>query len=115
MTTVLPAEWAPQSAVLLTWPRPEGDFSKWFDAVDRNFVALAAAISHFQTILVSHATAPEKLRERLIRAGVPAERVRAYKVPSNDVWARDHGPITVLREKKLVHLDFRFNGWGGTR
>jgi agmatine/peptidylarginine deiminase len=33
--------------------------------------------------------------------------------PSNDSWARDHGPITVLEQNQPRLLDFQFNGWGG--
>ena len=113
MTPVLPAEWAPQSAVLLTWPRPEGDFAKWFDAVERNFVQIAVTIARFERVMISREHEPEKLKRRLIAAGAPAERVDVFAVPSNDVWARDHGPITVFRDRAPVHLDFVFNGWGG--
>ena len=113
MTTLLPAELAPQDAVQLTWPRADGDFVRWFDAVERNFIAIAVAIARFESLLVATAGNPEKLRKRLLRAGVPAVRLRVYGVPSNDVWARDHGPITVFRNRKPVHLDFSFNGWGG--
>ncbi|NDU79519.1 agmatine deiminase, partial [Actinomadura sp. DSM 109109] len=35
-----------------------------------------------------------------------------YVVPSHDVWARDHGPITIYEEKQAKLLDFIFNGWG---
>ena len=31
---------------------------------------------------------------------------------SNDTWARDHGPITVLDNNNPRLLDFIFNGWG---
>jgi agmatine/peptidylarginine deiminase len=48
-----------------------------------------------------------------VAAGVPKERLRVYAMPNDDVWARDHGPITVLRDGKRLHLDFSFNGWGG--
>lgn len=114
MTPTLPAEWAPQAAVLLTWPRAEGDFARWFDAVERNFVAIAAAISHYENVIISCGDKPpERLKQRLIQAGAPRERVHAYPVASNDVWARDHGPITIFRGRKPVHLDFTFNGWGG--
>jgi len=113
MTTVLPAEWALQTAVQLTWPRPDGDFARWFEAVERTFLAIALAIARYEPLLVATAGDPKALHQRLTRMGVPARRLKVYPVPSNDVWARDHGPITVFRNKQPVHLDFTFNGWGG--
>src|SRR5690349_3179094 len=113
MTTVLPAEWAPQDAVQLTWPRADGDFSRWFEAVERNFFAIALTIARYEPLIVATAGDADELRKRLQRIGVPARRLKVYSVPGNDVWARDHGPITVFRNKKAVHLDFTFNGWGG--
>jgi agmatine/peptidylarginine deiminase len=110
---ILPAEWEPQSAVMLTWPRRDGDFAKVFAAVEANFVAIAVAIARFESLHVNVAEGAASLRERLVAAGVPPERLRVYELPNDDVWARDHGPITVVRDGKLVHLDFQFNGWGG--
>ncbi len=113
MTTVLPAEWAPQSSVMLTWPRADGDFGKHFAEVERCFIEIAAAISRFQRVHINYGLAPEPLRTRLGTAGAALEKIRIVEVASDDVWARDHGPITVLRDGKFVHLDFTFNGWGG--
>ncbi|MDO9454214.1 MAG: agmatine deiminase family protein [Stagnimonas sp.] len=113
MTTFLPPEWAPQSAIQLTWPRATGDFADWFDAVRANFVQLAVAISHYQSVLIGTEEDVNSLRADLVAAGAVAENLRLYVVRSNDVWARDHGPITVLRDGKPVLLDFTFNGWGG--
>jgi agmatine/peptidylarginine deiminase len=48
-----------------------------------------------------------------VKAGVRGDRLRVLSVPADDVWARDHGPITVFRDRRPVHLDFAFNGWGG--
>lgn len=113
MSVVLPAEWAPQSAVMLTWPRADGDFADCFDAAEDNFVRLAAAISRYENLIIGYGFDAAKLRERLVAAGCPAERLRIQRVAANDVWARDHGPITVFRNGKPIHLDFVFNGWGG--
>jgi agmatine/peptidylarginine deiminase len=113
MKTLLPAEWAPQTAVMLTWPRPDGDFAQWFDAVEKNFLAIAVAIARYESVLITRERDPSRLRDRLVQAGAPASRLQVVPVPSNDVWARDHGPITVFRDRKRVHLDFVFNGWGG--
>ena len=113
MSIVLPAEWAPQSAIQLTWPRAEGDFAEHFEAVEKTFIAIAVAISRFQTVLIGYGLDPATLKARLVAAGAHAERLQIVAVKSNDVWARDHGPITVFRDGKPVHLDFVFNGWGG--
>lgn len=111
--TFLPPEWAPQTAIQLTWPGADGDFAHWFAAVEANFVRLAIQISRFQTVLIGTNGEPDALGRRLVAAGAHADRLRIYQVQSNDVWARDHGPITVLRDGRPVHLDFQFNGWGG--
>ena len=113
MSIVLPAEWVPQACIQLTWPRPDGDFARWFDRVEANFVELARAITRFQPLLVAAPGDAGPLRRRLENAGVPADRLTVVAVRANDVWARDHGPITVLRDGHPVHLDFTFNGWGG--
>jgi len=109
----LPPEWAPQSSVMLTWPRREGDFARHFEAVERNFTAIAVAIARHENLHVNVAQDAPGLAARLVAAGVPNERLQVYAMPNDDVWARDHGPITVVRDGKLLHLDFTFNGWGG--
>jgi agmatine deiminase len=111
----MPAEWAPQAAVMLTWPHEHGDWRPWLAEADRNFAALARAISDRQRLIIAcyDATHERHVREMLRVAGVKPERVSLYAVPSNDSWARDHGPLTVLRDGQPLLLDFRFNGWGG--
>jgi agmatine/peptidylarginine deiminase len=113
MKIQLPAEWAPQRAVMLTWPRPEGDFARWFGAVESNFLRIASAISQYQDVIIGHGGEAQALREKLLKAGAVGSRLNLFAVPANDVWARDHGPITVFRDGAPVHLDFTFNGWGG--
>jgi agmatine/peptidylarginine deiminase len=113
MTDYLPPEWAPQSAVMLTWPRADGDFARHFDAVEDNFVRIAVAISRFEPVHINYGLTPQTLHARLVAAGARADRIDIRQVESDDVWARDHGPITVRRDGRWVHLDFGFNGWGG--
>ena len=114
-TPVLPAEWQPQAAVLLTWPHAYSDWRPWLAAVDRTFTLLATAISRRQAVIIGcYDTAyRDHVQALLCAAGAVMERIRLYCVPSNDSWARDHGPITVYRDGVPVLLDFRFNGWGG--
>lgn len=40
-------------------------------------------------------------------------RIAYAQLPTNDTWARDFGPISVVDDDGRAHaLDFRFNGWG---
>ncbi|MDS4069518.1 MAG: agmatine deiminase family protein [Candidatus Competibacter sp.] len=116
MTTILlPAEWAPQDAILLTWPHADSDWRPWLTEADRAFATLAAAISRYETVVIGchdHKHS-QHVRNLLNAAGANPERCRLHVVPSNDVWARDHGPLAVYRDGRPVLLDFRFNGWGG--
>ena len=112
----LPAEWEPQSAVLLAWPHAGTDWAARLDAVESTCAALIAAISRFETAVVCApdaeigAHAAGCLRD----AGARMARVRFIEIPYDDTWLRDSGPIT-LRDSndRFVLLDFRFTGWGG--
>lgn len=113
MSRRLPAEWEPQQAVLLTWPRADGDFARYFEAVEKNFIEIACQIARFQAVWISTHQDDDGLRQRLLDAGIAEERLKLVTAPSDDVWVRDYGPITVFDKGSLLHLDFRFNGWGG--
>lgn len=110
----LPAEWEPQRAVMLTWPHSEGDWADLIDAVEPVFFAIAQVVARRQDLLVNCAceTQAAHIRARLVEAGVDQGRLFLPVNASNDTWARDHGPITVLHGAKPTLLDFRFNGWG---
>lgn len=113
--TRLPAEWEPQSGVMLTWPHAFGDWAPSLVAADRTFALMAAAISRYERLLIAAYDRSHKahIAEELRRAGVDLDQVRLEIVPSDDVFVRDHGPITVESTQGPVLLDFRFNGWGG--
>lgn len=100
---------------MLTWPHDGGHWARWLEAAEACFTDLAAAIAGFEDVLVvcRDGAHRDEIRERLHRAGVDPSRMHLWCVPSDDTWARDHGPITVLRDGVPVLLDFRFNGWGG--
>ena len=110
----LPPEWAPQSSVMLTWPRSDGDWSPDYVSVERCHTQLASEISKRERVLITcmddaHA---DKIRRMVKTAGGRPERLYLYALSSNDAWARDHGPMTVFKDDRLTLLDFVFNGWG---
>lgn len=114
----MPAEWAPQSAVMLTWPHPGTDWASRLEEVEPVFEAIARAVLRFEHLVVSceHVFRLQELERDLNRYAeencLPG-RVVTVPAPANDTWARDHGPITVETPEGPELLDFRFNAWGG--
>lgn len=112
--TLLP-EWGCVKLVQLTWPHEETDWNYMLDKVNECYIHLSYAIA-IRTKLLIVTPNPQKV-ESLLRTKLPSsllEKITIYKCPTNDTWARDHGPITCLSpDGKIQLLDFRFNGWGG--
>ena len=110
-----PAEWEPQSAILLAWPNADTDWADRLGEVEDTYIALVAAITRFQPALVCVADADVEAyaRARLSSARIPMERVRFIEVPYDDTWLRDSGPISLREGDGFRLLDFRFTGWGG--
>lgn len=111
----LPPEWAPQAAVLLTWPHAHSDWADTLHTTETEFVGFSAAIAAREALIVACYDEAHRcyVADRLAHAGLPQTRLTLAIAPSNDVWVRDHGPLTVLRGGRRVALDFRFDGWGG--
>jgi agmatine/peptidylarginine deiminase len=115
MSRVLPAEWAPQSGVQLTWPHGKSDWSHLLDEADTVFSRIGAAVTRFEALLVVCQDTAHRshVLEQLQKAGADTTRVTTAIAAANDTWARDHGAITILENGHLKLLDFGFNGWGG--
>ena len=117
---VLPAEWEPQSAIMLTWPHADTDWKQYLRQITNTYLELSEIITRFEHLLVvtpivesTHKMLSERLSPEQMK------RVLLFEIDSNDTWARDHGPITLISRNKQnsfivpIHLlDFKFNGWG---
>jgi agmatine/peptidylarginine deiminase len=111
-----PAEWEPQSAILLAWPHEDTDWAERLEGVEKTYIALVAAIARYERAIVCVAdeALEARARSRLAEAGVDPDRLRFVTVPYDDTWLRDSGPITLRRgEGGFRLMDFRFTGWGG--
>ena len=111
---VLPAEWEPQSGVMLTWPHAETDWAPYLDEICETYLQMAEAIARRERLLVVAPHAEETdamLNGRLGKEMM--QNVRIVELPTNDTWARDHGFITLRNaDGTPLLLDFCFNGWG---
>jgi len=107
----LPAEWEEQDGVLLAWPHTDSDWKPVLDLVEPVFAEIIAAISRHERVLVTVAEI-DGVAAMLRRAGAVMEQITFATLPTNDTWARDFGPISVLENGSPLLLDFGFNGWG---
>lgn len=110
----LPAEWEHQSMVLLTWPHKDTDWLPYLDDITKTYVEMADAITRYENLVIA-TPHPIKVGAMLSSRLSADQMTRVYicHCNTNDTWARDHGPITLVgADGKNTMLDFRFNGWG---
>ncbi len=115
-----PAEWAPHAATWISWPRPEGiSFPGFYHRSIADVARVVDAISTFEpvSINVPNANYERIVRAQLRAAGTRLSKVRFLHIPTNECWARDHGPAFVQRTRRGVVetaiVDWGFNAWGG--
>lgn len=105
----LPAEWAKQQFVQLTWPHEQTDWAPMLEEVEQCFVEIATAIARFEDVLIvcrNESSVISLFQDEQL------QKIKFMELPSNDTWARDHGAITIFENGKRIIMDFSFNGWG---
>lgn len=107
-----PAEWEPQSAVVIAWPHQTGDFSN-LPAVEDSYHFIAKTISRFQPLII---VCKDGEHQAHIQAQLDSvERIHFIQAAYNDIWVRDTVFLSLEWQHpkaKLQLLNFRFNGWG---
>lgn len=108
-------EWAPQTAVLVAWPHPDGDFAPWYAEVTATYLRIAEAVSNREILVI--ACADEPLRKHVMAqirsSNADVRRIVTLTIGYDDIWVRDTAPLTIETRTGPKLLDFRFNGWGG--
>ncbi|MBR5638896.1 MAG: agmatine deiminase family protein [Muribaculaceae bacterium] len=106
----MPAEWEPQDAIMLAWPHHETDWSYMLDEAQTCFKEVSrAVVSEMRLIVIAPDVDDVKRQLRNIPNN---DRIVYQEIATNDTWARDFGPISVIDGDKRLMLDFKFNAWG---
>jgi len=106
----IPAEWETYDTVMIAWPHQGTDWAPMLDEITACYRNIAQALIDSSLRLLVVTPEPECVRQQL--AALPEERVIVFRVPTNDTWTRDYGPITLMNGQECKILDFQFNGWG---
>jgi agmatine/peptidylarginine deiminase len=110
----LPAEWEPQEAVQLTLPHEGTDWKPYLEEAMECFMHIAQEICKREKLLL---IAPNNYQLSIVndavRPQLTIDNLQLIIVPTDDTWARDHAPLTLVDDAgKCVLLNFCFNGWG---
>ena len=112
----MPAEWEPHAATWLSWPRREGiSFPDSFDRVLPALRAMVEALIESEQVCINVCNGAHEAEARAVLDGLSMERVTFYRIPTNEPWCRDHGPIFLTRnaDPRLAIVDWDYNAWGG--
>ncbi|HVF71194.1 MAG TPA: agmatine deiminase family protein [Chthoniobacterales bacterium] len=112
----MPAEWEPHAATWLSWPRREGiSFPGAYDRVMPAFRRMVEALLTSEPVSINVSNAAHEAEARAVLDGVPQEHLTFHRIPTNEPWCRDHGPIFLVRgkEPRLAVVDWDYNAWGG--
>lgn len=112
---VAPAEEAPHARTWMCWPsyvehyqygdRPRGYPDEVRSAIGR----LAAAIAEHEPVVMCASP-----KHHAAARSVCGEKVEILPIPTDDMWARDTGPVFVQNEHgEKAAVTLNFNAWGG--
>jgi agmatine deiminase len=115
-----PAEWERHEGTWLSWPHNPDTWPGCLAEAETEYVEIARALRGRERVRINvrDARMEEAVRSRLAAAGVADSGIDFFHHPTNDAWARDHGPIFAVRDaagerRERLVLDFVYDAWGG--
>jgi agmatine deiminase len=113
----MPAEWEPHAGTWLSFPRPDGiSFPGLYEQVPALWLRMIEELSAGEDVHVNVLDADDERRVAALVAASPTvrhARVHLHRIPTNEPWCRDHGPIFVTRPGEIAVVDWGYNAWGG--
>lgn len=113
-----PAEFAPQSAMWLSWPHKEASWPGKIESIYPVYANFIKLVAEGQKVNIN--VVDERMKAKasgfLTEAGADMQQVQFFFHPTNDAWCRDHGPAFLINpraaQKKII-VDWGYNAWGG--
>ncbi len=108
---IVPAEEALHARTWMCWPSTRSIYGSaaYYEQVQETLARLATAIAENEPVSVLAGAEHHELARKLC-----GPKVDLADVPTDDMWARDSGPVFVKSsDGAKAAVDFNFNGWGG--
>ena len=106
----VPAEEAPHTRTFMQWPvsRQVYGFDGFLGDVQRTIAGIANTIAEFEPVVMLAHGDDHRAARRLL-----SEAVELWDVPTEDLWARDSGPLFAVDDVGGLRVQsLNFNGWG---
>ncbi len=112
----MPPEWAAHQGTWFSWPHNPDTWADHLEAAERALARAVHALGLGETVHLNVLDAAHEDRLRRLLGTAADAYVRYHRIPTNDAWCRDHGPIFVTNpaaDAPLAATIWRFNAWGG--
>lgn len=116
----MPAEWHQHSATLMHWPVNRETWpGERLQRVEAVYLNILEALSTHEPVhlLIPNNKAKTKILKSLENRLAHKPNIFFHILKTNDVWARDCGPICIIRNgpsgEEVAITDWGYNAWGG--
>ena len=107
----VPDEAEPHARTFMQWPvsRTVHPQAAFLTHLQETIAAIANVIVAFEPVVMLMDARHERAARRLL-----SQAVEVWPIPTEDLWARDSGPLFVINgQGGLAIRQLNFNGWGG--
>ena len=104
----MPAEWSRHSGTLLSWPANRETWpGERLNRVEKVYADIVETLCRFEPV---HLLIPDNATEIRMRRAIKdrtinAANLKLHRIPTNDVWVRDCGPIMLKRTGNVHEID----------
>lgn len=112
----LPAEWELHEATWLSWPRRETiSFPNALARVLPTLRTMVSVLTESERVCINVSDEAHEAEAREVLRSCDLSRITFHRVPTNEPWCRDHGPLFLKRadDPRLAIVDWDYNAWGG--
>lgn len=109
----MPAEWELHEGTWLQWPQDKL-YHGYELKLERIWLRMVEALHEHENVhlVVSDDRQQDHVAHQLVYHNIGLNNVIFHQIPTNDVWARDNGPIFVVNDEgETAITDWTFNGW----
>lgn len=104
-----PAEWEEHDSTWSSWPAVDAMWNGNLNHVRAEFAHFLEIVGRFEPV---HLLVRDEESEHDARKRIKSANIKFHRIPLNDIWLRDNGPMFVTNQNEVSFVNWRFNAWG---